>query len=314
MASSDRIVRLVLTGESAGAVRALKSVEDASARTTSKLEENNRRGSESFSRMHDSVHRLRGSTALLAGAAGLGALAYSVVDVTRSAIGMQSQTAQLQNALRNTGVTGTAAFNQMTAAASNMAVKGGFAAQENIQALTQFTRISGNAAQATRMFALATNVARGAHKDLLPVTKALALAEQGRLTGLSRMGIVLPKGATPQQAMAMLQSRYGGAAAAFSNTAAGGMSNLKQGWDVIKEDLGKAFLPLVVTLSKTFSSLMPQIQRVLNSLVTPLAAILQGLLPPLVGVLQTVMPPLVRLINAVMPVMAKAVTSALLVL
>jgi hypothetical protein len=96
---------------------------------------------------------------------------------------------------------------KLTGLANSMSAHGGFGAQENVQSLTQLTRVTGNATQATKLFSLATNVARGSHKDLLQVTKALVLVEQGRTTGLSRMGIVLPKGATPQQAMQILQHR-----------------------------------------------------------------------------------------------------------
>jgi hypothetical protein len=307
---SSRVIRLVLTADSKGAVRAFKQVDDASEGTTKNLEGHAERSSRSFGSVAGSIGKL----GLIAGSVGVGAvgaLAYGMYGATKAAISMGSQQALLANSLKNTGIYSTQTMGKLSDLANTMAAKGGFGAQENIQSLTQLTRVTGSAATATRDFALATDVARGSHKDLLQATKALAMVEQGRTTGLARMGIVLPKGATPAQAMQILQQRFGGATAAFSNTAAGGMQNLGQSFDVLKENLGKAFLPLVTTVTRTLTGLMPQISRAFDAIAKPLSATLQKLLPPLLNALVQILPPILGLVDSVIPPLAQILTSVL---
>jgi phage-related protein len=297
---ADRIIRIVLAGDSAGAVRALREVDSASEGTTKDLEAHSDRQSRAMGRTRDAIGRVS-KMALLAGATGVGALAYGIAKATKAGMEMQSQQALLQNSLRDTGIYSTQTMSKLTALASSMSGRGGFGAQENIQSLTQLTRVTGSATQATKLFGLATNVARGSHKDLLQVTKALALAEQGRTTGLSRMGIVLAKGTTPAQAMQILQQRFGGATAAFSRTAAGGVANLSQSFSVLKEDFSRAFLPLVSTLSRSLMRLMPMISGALGAIAKPLSATLQKLLPPLLSAIVKILPPVLNLIDSIIP-------------
>jgi hypothetical protein len=106
MADRDgsRIVRIVLAGDSAGAVRAFREVDDASEGTTRSMEDHSARQTKALGRTSGAIGGM-GKMALLAGATGVGALAYGMVSATKAAIGMGSQQALLQNSLMNRGST-----------------------------------------------------------------------------------------------------------------------------------------------------------------------------------------------------------------
>ena len=124
---------------------------------------------------------------------GLGGLAYGLRDVVSAGLKWQTQQGQLQVALKNTGNNASLAGRKITDAAERMSTHGGFAATSTLQGMTQFVRISGSATDAIKKTALATDIAHGSGKNFTMIVKALALAEQGRTTGLARLGIAIPK-------------------------------------------------------------------------------------------------------------------------
>jgi hypothetical protein len=282
-----------------------------------------------------------GATKIAAGGAvvGIAALAYGIGNSVKAGIGLQSQQVQLQQALKATGNQGAQAYNQMNDAAVALAGKGGFGVQEQLQGMAQFVRLTGSATQATKLNAAATNLARGAHLGFNQAQRMLSMATVGSTGRLQRyLGVIQPvtsytaswtaamkkanpegykhaemlnKQATAQEALARIQQKYGGAAKAYSGTAAGGLSNLKQQWDVIKEDLGKAFLPLVSTITGVLTKVMPSINRLFTAIAKPLAATLQKLLPPLVAGLQQLLPPIFSIIQQLLPPLLGAINSVI---
>jgi len=105
---------------------------------------------------------------------------------------------------------------------------------------------------------LATNIARGAHLGLAQATRVVSMAEMGRTTGLTRLGIALPKHVTAMQALMILQKRYGGATAAYNQTAAGSMTNFEHAIDIVGEKLGLLLAP---ALAKAFTWLASLIDK-----------------------------------------------------
>lgn len=69
--ANDRVVKIILAGDSAGPVRAFRETEDASAQATRKIEDHSKVQSASFERVRGSVGHLHAGQGLLAGSVGL---------------------------------------------------------------------------------------------------------------------------------------------------------------------------------------------------------------------------------------------------
>lgn len=219
---------------------------------------------------------LKGMAASAAGTIGVGGLAFGLADAVKQARRFQEVQAQLGASIHaNVRRPAADATAQMSDFADSLSTKGGFAPNDAIQSMTQFLRVTKDVHQSESDMTLATNVARGAHVDLGRAVRAVMMAEQGRTTGLSRLGVTIkPVTAaldtlhattkkataeqiaqakatdalgTKQQAMAALSKEYGGAMATYSKTSAGGINNLRNSVEVLSVKLGSVLLPVIST-------------------------------------------------------------------
>ncbi len=136
-----------------------------------------------------------------AAAVGITGLAFGIDTVVKSGVAWAAQQASIQGALRATGQQSAANTKLITDSADAMAEHGGAAASEQIQALNNLVSVHVKVGGAVKLVALANDIAVRRHVDLLQVTKALGLAEQGRTTGLGRLGIIMPKVTTAVDAL-----------------------------------------------------------------------------------------------------------------
>lgn len=116
-------------------------------------------------------------------------------------------------------------------------------------ALAKLVRVTKDQSEAQKLLTLATDVSIGSGRDLNSVTTALSRAYIGNYTALTRLGIVIDKGRASTEGFAAVQDQlnqqFGGAAAAAADTVAGRVKNLTIRWHELKEELGKALLPVV---------------------------------------------------------------------
>lgn len=127
--------------------------------------------------------------------------------------------------------------------------------------LGSLVRATGDVQQAQKLLTLALDVSAGSGRSLQSVTTALARAQQGQFTALTRLGIPLDQNIIKTKdfsaATDVLAKTFGGAAAASANTLEGRMRILKLRLDETKEAIGTAllpvieqFLPLLVSMAK----------------------------------------------------------------
>lgn len=207
----------------------------ATAQTQSKLSK--------FSSGVDRVGRVAGK------ALGIGLLAggAAMVKLTKAAAEDEAAQTRLANVLKNT--TG-ASKAQIAATERWITAQGkatGITDDELRPALARLTAATGAVGKAQRLATLAQDVAAGTGKSYKSVTEALAKAQNGNISGLSRLGIkttdATGKTKSLQQITKDLAGTYGGTAAKAAETAAGKQKILTTQLGELGEQIGAAVLP-----------------------------------------------------------------------
>jgi len=90
----------------------------------------------------------------------------------------------------------------------------GFTKDELDKSFTTIVRGTGNVNKALADTALAADIARGRHISLSTASIAVGKAAAGSTTALRRLGIILPKGTTGTEALAIASRKFAGQAAA----------------------------------------------------------------------------------------------------
>lgn len=215
-----------------------------------------------------------GSTAKqVAGVAGIAGLAFGLKDVTQAAIQFQDKQAQLANALKNTGQYSKENMAAVTDAADSLAQHGGFDPTESIDGMQRLVRAHESVAEAVKNETLVTDISRAQGISYTAALKAVMNVEQGRQTGLTRMGVVVNAAKDHQEALAastkhatdaqkanakeldaaetktktmsLLWQRFGGSVSTYSKTAAGAASNFRNSVDVLGQRVGTFLLPAI---------------------------------------------------------------------
>lgn len=270
-------------------------------------------GSAGFDVMTGSAKRLRTAVAFVGGAAGFGSLLYGMRDAIRAGEQWQTQQAQLRNALKNTGQAGAGAMDMLDRAIAQTSTHGGFTPQEEAQGLAQFIRLTGSSTKAIRLNREALALARGANLGytqalrfvsqaqtgtvgrmgkyvgaILPVTKyvdSMTAAQKRLYPQLYRHMELLDKMATAQEINTRVMQRYSGATTAYSQKAAGAISNAEHAFDLLAEQIGRVVLPIVskvaiwlAGVASTLERNWPGISRVIRTAFAPLVNVVKWLI------------------------------------
>jgi hypothetical protein len=164
-----------------------------------------------------------------------------------AAAGEQNSQAQrqLQQAIENTGHS----WNEYATAigkATSSAAQFGVSDDKATNALQSLTEITGSAANALNLLQVSEDIAAAKHMDLVTAAELVGRAYEGNTTMLTRYGIVLQQGASGTEAIAELQQRFGGQAAA-NTTLLAHYTAVFENWE---GSMGAAMGPLagIVTL------------------------------------------------------------------
>jgi hypothetical protein len=233
----------------------------------------NRETSASFEGMRKGV--------MLLGTVALAALAFGIDKSVKAGMAWQQQQAALQTALKNTGQYSAAALKGLNAQSEALATHGGFSVANQLPALTQLVGATHNLTEAQNLNVAATNLARGAHLDY---AKAVTMVE-GAAIGQGRqiqklVGVIVPvtkytygwtsamkaadeagyqhamtlnKLKTGQEILSRVTETYRNQLQAYSNTTAGALSNLSNGFEILLTKIGVSFLPLVNSVAKVLA-------------------------------------------------------------
>ena len=161
---------------------------------------------------------------------------------------------------------------------------------EDLQnAFTNIVRATGKVNESLKLTALAADIARARHMDVVKAGQLLGKVAEGNVTALTRYGIVLTKStknvddlkasndhatksqleaaaaadkqANAQSAVAELQRRFGGQAAAYGRTQAGSIDRLNVAWENLRETLGKNLAPALTNAANKLAIFLDQMNR-----------------------------------------------------
>lgn len=187
------------------------------------------------------------------GAVGIG-LSFSAVtnaldQMGRAAAADAKSQALLANSIKN--VTGANSVQIASVEASIQKFSSLYAVLDDQirPAMSQFVRVTGDAAKATELTDLALNVAAGTGRDLGSVTIALSKAYQGNTASLSRLGINVKGLKDPLGALA---KQFDGAAEAAANLDP--YQRIQVAMDNTQETIGAALLPAMNRLADFLNS------------------------------------------------------------
>lgn len=186
-------------------------------------------------------------------AAGVGAAAVALKNGTQSAIEDAAAQARLAQTLQKTTGASSAQVKATEDWITKTALATGVADDELRPALGKLAAATGSVEKAQRLTALSMDVAAARGVSLEQVTKAVEKAQNGQVSGLSRLGIATTdatgKTISADEAMKRLSDTYGGAAATAAETLAGKQARLKVAWDEAWETLGAMLIPALTTLA-----------------------------------------------------------------
>ncbi len=216
-----------------------------------------------------------------AGALTIGTFVKGLSDCTQAAMQEQAGIAKLGAAVKATGADWTVASTQiekyLTSALKRTALDDG-AGRAAIQGLTQVTQ---DYNKALALMPLAQDLATAKGIDLASAATLVGRAAEGNVTMLQRYGIVLDgieKGSSSaakgQAALAELQTRFGGQAAAYAETAAGAQDQLNIALGNLKETVGTELLPIITDFAKGLATLAT---NVLPSVATEVKLVVRDL-------------------------------------
>lgn len=201
---------------------------------------------------------------------------YGAKEILAAAKDEQVALALVQVAARNAGLAWAGHREEVEKNAASMARLGGFVQADVLTGMATLLRVTKNVDTATTDETAAINLARARHIDLSSAVGLVVKAQQGHVQLLRRIGIDIQpvtraedmlrdshakttsavraqaKAYDLQQSaikgIAALQQQYGGAAAAYGQTAAGAAARLNVAWDRLEVTLARQLDPAIAGL------------------------------------------------------------------
>ena len=168
----------------------------------------------------------------------------------------------------------------------------GFTDDQLRPSLDRLVRSTGDVEQAQKLAALAMDISRATGRDLESVSNALAKANEGNFTSLTRLTGGFEKGELAGKSLSdilpVLQARFQGAAQEGADTMSVRLERLKIAFNEAKETVGtyvlQALTPLVTYIANNvlprLSDLSDQLTSALKPVVVDLAAVFNNVILP----------------------------------
>jgi hypothetical protein len=212
-----------------------------------------------------------------------------VVDFGKASVKAATEDAASQATLAQTLKNVTGASDSQVASSEKMIAslsKHAAIADDDLRpAYDKLVRGFGNAEDAQKALALATDVSAGTGKDLSTVTEAMMKAANGQTGALSKMGIetkdAAGKALTLDQIMGNMATTFQGQAATAADTTAGKMKNAQIQFGEFQENLGTAVMPALASFADILNQYVLPALQVLAGFIADNA----GWLAPLAGVI-----------------------------
>lgn len=196
----------------------------------------------------DTVKGVGAKMAAAFGAAAMGKFLKGTIDAAAES---EANLVRLQTAVENTGNAWTEYSDVTLRKVNEMQRKTAQDDDELMNALSTLMQVTGDYDKAMELLGTTTDLAVGKQIDLKAAAELVGKVAAGNLGILSRYGIVLEKGATSTEALAMISERFAGQAEAFGQSSAGQLQLAQVQWDNVRETIGGMLLPVLGDLATT---------------------------------------------------------------
>lgn len=169
--------------------------------------------------------------------AAIGAMTGILADAARASAEAEVSQQRLEASIEATGHMYEEYADQLKRA-GDAAVQMSFDDEDAADAISFLTQATGDASAAINDLGLVMDIARARGIDLAAAAKIVAAAEQERFGQLARIGIQLDENSTKEEAIAALQQKYAGQAAAYAETNIGFIDRLQVKYENAMEALG----------------------------------------------------------------------------
>jgi hypothetical protein len=113
---------------------------------------------------------------------------------------------------------------------------------------TTILRTTGSVKRSLGLVGLTADLARAKNLGTVKAAELVAKVAGGNVTVLKRYGIMIDKGATSAEALALLSKKFHGQALAYGNTTQGAYDKFEVARENLNEEIGAHFLPVVTKL------------------------------------------------------------------
>ncbi len=195
----------------------------------------------------------------LAGALSVGVVVDQLGKAVKAAAEDQKAQEQLELAVRNNTSANTEQIAEMEKTIGRMEMQKAVADDELRPALGNLVRATGDVTKAQGLLNLSLDISAATGRDLQSVSIALAKAQTGNVTALTRLGIPLDAAAVKSKDLDAIQEslalRFAGASDAAAASADGGMKKLQIALDNTYEAVGYKLLPIISDYSVVLADL-----------------------------------------------------------
>ena len=172
-------------------------------------------------------------------------------DAIKAVEDTQVATERLSTALNNAGQNTAANRDEIQKTSETMS-KLGFATAATEGAYGTLITATGSTTEATKLMAMAADLARYKHEDLATAAQTLARGTTGSAKAFKELGITLdsnlPKNEAIAKAFDELNQKIGGQAVGYTHTFAGEMEILKAKFDDVAVKVGAVVMPILTKL------------------------------------------------------------------
>lgn len=223
-------VKVSITADADGVRRGAREAENS-------LERLDKRGSKALGGMK--------AAALGAGAAAGVGLVAGLTKATQAAIEAEKSQARLEAQLASMGTSYDRHASEIDKVIQKTSQLAALDDEDLQDSFTNIVRATKDVDKSLRLVGLAADFARAKNMDVAKAGEIVGKVAGGNTGILGRYGIQLEKGATAQEALATLQKRFGGQAAAYGNTTAGAIDRAKVAFENLGEAIGARVAPAV---------------------------------------------------------------------
>jgi hypothetical protein len=185
-----------------------------------------------------------------AGIVALTGITEGIKSVVSESARQAGELALVENATKKAHASNTLYGQSIHELVRSQSLQKGFTDEELYPSLSRLVTATGSLEKGYKDLSLAQDVARQRGIGVAQAALALAKAEDGSVTSLQRLGVILPEyirklplAQKETAALAFVQEKFGGSAATYAQTSAGQFDRFNAALHVARAEIGEAIVP-----------------------------------------------------------------------